>query len=149
MQIVEDAMIELAPHLKKYRCAQVLPNGVVVHLFPLGDTGYVVGTFTAYNADGLKSEKALPFSKFMRLVEELEKEILPKFRYPDGFAGWLVGWNVRAFRYIDSFLLRKKVHRVFFLHESDVYPFLKAYTDPIRVKRRLLETETDVVVMFG
>lgn len=138
---VEKAMTLFLEDLKKYDCTKKFAGGMVLHICPVGDSGYYIGTLTAYDESGLKSEKAVPFNKYIKIVNEIEDLIEPY--QTQGFTGRLAGWNPAPV--VRSFLYHKKVHRLFFLEERQVLPFLKNYTQPERKQDR----EVDVVVTFG
>jgi hypothetical protein len=141
---VEKAMELFGKELYQYKCTKKLSGGVVLHIAPLGSSGYYVGTFTAYDKTGLKSEKAMPFNQYIRTVNEIEDLIEPY--QINGFTGRLVGWNPSPV--VKNFLYEKKVHRLFFLAETDVLAFMKNYTSQVRVDARADEG-VEVIVMFG
>ncbi|WAB25019.1 hypothetical protein M3_0068 [Lysinibacillus phage vB_LfM_LysYB1] len=138
---VENAMVKFFGELDRYTCSKKFPGGMVVHFNPVGESGYYIGTLTAYNEQGEKSDKAIPFQKYMKTVNEIEDLLQPYQGYE--FTGILVGWNPTT--YVKSFLFNKKVHRLFFLHHADVLKFIESYTTPERIAAR----EADVVVTFG
>lgn len=138
---VEKAMKTFLDELRQYRCNLSYSGGIVLHFAPVGDTGFYVGTLTAYDENGLKSENAIPFNQFIQVVNEIE-DLLEPYKTKE-FTGTLEGWNADGI--IKSFLYNKKVHRVFFLEEQQVLPFVKSYTNPARVAKR----DVDVIVTFG
>lgn len=141
---VDKAMSLFGKALQEYECTKKLTGGVVLHLAPVGITGYYVGTITAYDVNGMKSERALPFSKYIRLVNEIEDLITPY--QEQSFTGRLVGWNPTPI--VKNFLYEKKVHRLFFLSENNVLTFLNNYTSKMRIENRISEGY-DVAVMYG
>lgn len=141
---VEKAMELFSTELKNYQNHKKIAGGVVLHLDSLGDTGYYVGTITCYNSKGLKSENAIPFNKFIRIINEVEELISPY--QTNGFTGRIVGWNPT--HNVREFLYEKKVHRLFFLSEQSILTFLKQYTSNKRTQDRLKE-DIDVLVMMG
>lgn len=141
---VDKAMELFSEELNQYSCKKKLSGGVVLHLSPLGNSGYYIGTLTAYDNNGLKSEKAIPFEKFIQAINEIE-DLIEQYQV-NGFTGRLVGWNPSTI--VKKFLYEKKVHRLFFLAEGDVLKFMKHYTSKIRVDSRL-ENDIDVAVLFG
>lgn len=141
---IEKALELFGEELKHYHNKKRLPGGVVVHLAPVGNTGYFIGTLTCYNEEGLKSENALPFQKFIRIANEIEDLIAPY--QTNGFTGRLVGWNPTP--KVRDFLYKKKTHRLFFLEEHHVLPFVKSFTSDVRTAARK-EHGIDVVVMVG
>ena len=141
---VEKALEVFESELASYDMTKTLPNGVILHLASLGDTGYFACTLTAFNGEGVKSEHALPFRKFMRIVEELEALAYAYRREP--FTGQVVGWKPK--RLLERFLFEKKVHRLFFLNEESVLPFVKTYGSSSRKEQRERDG-VNVVVMVG
>jgi hypothetical protein len=92
----------------------------------------------------LKSENAVSFSNFMKIVGELEN-VLADYRVSP-VTGRLFGW--KPAKYLQNFLYNKKVHRLFFLEESQVFSFLREYTDYERADKRNKEV-VEVVVLVG
>lgn len=135
-------------NLKSYRSQKILKGtdngGMVLTLLPVGDDQHWIGMLTAYDKDGLKSENAVSFNLFMRIVNELEN-VLADYRVSQ-ITGKLFGWKPSIA--IKQFLYNKKVHRLFFLEESHVLSFLKEYTEPSRSEKRTKEL-VDVVVLIG
>lgn len=138
---VEKAMEKFVEDLKKYECTKKFPGGMVLHFSPVGERGFFIGTLTAYDKNGLKSERAFPLKQFMKVVNEIED--LLKAHQTTSFTGILVGWNPT--RFVKSFCYNKKVHRLFFLEESELMDFIREFTRPDRVAQR----EVDVVVTIG
>jgi hypothetical protein len=119
---VEQAVVDYQDELKSYRKPKKeLRSCVSFHIAPVGSAGIFLFTLTCYDEDGLKSEKAVPFPIFINLLNELE-EILKSYRRRS-FTGRVVGWNPPE--HLRDFLYRKKVHRLFFLEEDDVLPFVR------------------------
>lgn len=141
---INDVMKTYLEELKDYNCDVKYPGGMVLHLAPVGKTGFCIGTLTGYDEDGFKSEKAIPFSEFIEVVNEIEN-LIGVYGTLE-FTGILAGWKAEG--YLKNFLYHKKVHRVFFLEESCVLPFLKSYSHPAR-KRRRKNLGVDVMVNFG
>lgn len=141
---VEKAMELFSKELDEYKNHKKLSGGIVLHLNALGDTGYYIGTLTCYNEKGLKSENAVPFNKFIRVVNEIESLIAPL--QVNDFTGRIFGWNPTE--RVGKFLYDKKVHRIFFLPEQSVLTFMKKYTSSERTKSRLKDG-IDVLVMMG
>jgi len=141
---VEKAMELYKDELIGYECTKKIAGGVVIHFSPVGQSGYFIGTFTAYDRNGLKSERALPFDKYIRIVNEVE-DLLEPYQV-NGFTGRLAGWN--ATPYVKSFLFHKKVHRLFFLNETHVLSFVKRYTGK-KLARKRAELGVEIVIMFG
>jgi len=141
---VEKTIETFGEELNHYKSDKCVANGVVLHMAPVGDSGYYVGTFTCYDANGLKSERALPFDKYIRVVNEIEDLITPY--QTNTFTGRLVGHNPTP--RVREFLYTKKVHRMFFLNETNVMNFVKNFTSKIRVDARAADG-IDVLVIFG
>lgn len=141
---VEKALKTFESELSGYELSKRLPGGVVLHLASIGETGYFIGTVTAFNSEGVKSEHALPFRKFMRIIEELEHLASAYRKAP--FTGAVVGWKPKAT--LEKFLFEKKVHRLFFLNEESVLPFLKVYGNAARKEQRDRDG-VNVLVMVG
>ncbi len=129
---VETAMNLFKKELEEYACTKKVASGAVLHLSPLGETGYCIGTFTAYGDDARKSESAMPFRQYIKVINQLET-LLEEYQAND-FVGRLVGWNPPTL--IKEFLYEKKVHRFFFINEDDVMEFMKKYSSKSRVKYR-------------
>jgi len=132
MSNVETAMNLFKNELGEYVCSKKVSSGVVLHISPLGETGYCIGTFTAYGDDARKTENAMPFRKYIKVINQLEA-LLEEYQ-DNGFTGRLVGWNPPTL--IKEFLYEKKIHRFFFLTEESVVEFMKAYTSKARLKYR-------------
>lgn len=125
--------------LKSYKIGITYSEGFVLHIAPLGGSGYYVGTLTAYNKDGLKSENAFPIKQYMRIIEEIESLL-------DECSSELHGYKPSPL--IKEFLYKKKAHRLFFLSEKNVLPFIKTYMSPSRKADRD-ERGIEVIVSFG
>lgn len=141
---VEKTMEIYLEELRQYQCSHRFAGGMVMHMTPVGDSGFWIGTLTAYDRNGMKSESAVPFNQYIKIVNEVEDLLSPY--QTRGFNGKLVGWNPS--QTVKSFLYNKKVHRLFFLEEQHVLPFIKSYTKPVRVQKRK-EEAVEVVVMVG
>lgn len=141
---VEKAMSVFENELKEYKCHKKFSGGVVLHINPVGNTGFYIGTLTAYDKSGLKSEQAIPFQKFIKVINQLEN-LLSQYQ-TTSFTGRLEGWNPTE--KVREFLYEKKVHRLFFLAEDAVLNFMEDYTSKKYIAYRL-ENDVDVLVMFG
>jgi hypothetical protein len=142
---VDNAMRSFHWELREYDNHDAYPGGVVIHLAPLGKTGFYVGTFTAYNHNGLKSQDALRFSDFLNITSELENTL--KQYDTHGFTGKVVGW--KPSQSIKNFLHEKKAHRLFFLHQSQVLEFVNEYMSVKRKEKRKREGLDKIIVKMG
>lgn len=145
MKTVEQALYTYADALANYEGTKKYAGGAVLHFAPMEGTNLFVATFTAYDENGKKSERALPFNKYIKIVNEIE-DVLQFYKRNTGFLGRLVGWNPTHL--VREFLFEKKVHRMFMIHEDDVIPFIKEYTDKSRVKKRV-KMGAEVLIVVG
>lgn len=137
---IEAMMEAYEEELKECEFSKSYPGGMTLHFSPVGSTGYYIGTLTAYNSDGEKSEYAIPFNDFIDVINEIES-LLRAYR-TNNFTGQLVGNGATGV--IKNFLFDKKVHRIFFLDEDKVLPFVKTFMSQERTRNRAV----DVVVLF-
>lgn len=141
---VEQAMETYKYELKNYKVGIKCPDSFVLHISPLTGSSLYVGTLTAYDVNGLKSERAFPLDAFMRVISELEALLRINASYE--CTGRLIGWNPTVS--VKDFLYKKKAHRLFFLEEHKVLSFLKTYSSPSRKVERE-QNGTEVIVSFG
>lgn len=141
---VEQVMETYKAELKNYKVGIKCPDSFVLHIAPLHGSGLYLGTLTAYDVNGLKSERAFPLASFMRIISELEA--LLKVNAGDQCTGKIFGFN--PIPMVKDFLYKKKVHRLFFLEEQNVLTFLRTYTSPSRKAERE-QNGTEVIVTFG
>jgi hypothetical protein len=141
---VEQVMEIYSKELSSYEKCVKYPDGMVLHISTLGNTGYYIGTLTAYDREGKKSENAFPLSTFMNVVSEIES--LLKIHRTLDFTGQLIGWNPTS--RVKNFLYNKKVHRFFFIPEDSVLPFVKSFTHESRIAERK-NMGVDLLVVFG
>lgn len=142
---IHDFMETYAEELNDYKCDFKLPGGIVLHIAPVGETGYYVGTLTGYNKEGQKSADAIPSDIWLNLINDIEQLIKPLATKP--FTGKLVGHKAIGSNVI-SFLLKKQVHRFFFLEEQNMLKFLKSYNHYSRSERRRNSGIT-IITVFG
>lgn len=136
---VDKFMETYKAELKSYKIGITYSEGFVLHIAPLGGSGYYIGTLTAYNKDGLKSEHAFPIRQYMRIIDEIESLL-------EECSSGLHGFKPTSI--VKEFLYRKKAHRLFFLSESNVLPFIKTYMSTSRKADRE-ERGIEVIVSFG
>lgn len=148
MTKLTDSLIQsLGANLYDIKFPISLPGGIVITLKRIENTDVVIGAFTAFDGSGVKTERALPFNKYINVINELEDVLSMNSSTNDLVFGRVVGWNPTPV--LKNFLLDKHIHRLFFLKASDVGSFLMDYTSKNRVAYRKNTIGVNVLVTVG